>query len=32
MPIGDVGDCSGNVMYGPGIYLHDGFLMDMMKT
>ena len=32
MTVGDIGDCSGNVMNGPGMYLRDGLLMDMMKT
>ena len=30
MTVGDVGDCSGNVMNG--LYLHDGLLIDMIKT
>ena len=32
MTIGDSCDCSGNVMNGHGIYVLDGFLMNMMKT
>ena len=29
--VGDVGNCSGNVMYGLERYLCNGFLMDMMN-
>ena len=32
MTIGDVGDCSGNVIDGIGIYLCDGLLVDMINT
>ena len=32
MMVGDAGDCSGNVMYGYELHLHDGLLVDMMKT
>ena len=32
MMVGDAGDYNINVMYGPRLYLHDGLLMDMMKT
>ena len=32
MKIGDIGDSSGNVMCGPGLYLRDGLLVNIMKT
>jgi len=31
MMVGETGDCCDNVMNGPGLYLHDGLLVDMMK-
>ena len=32
MMVGEIGNCCGNVMCGPGLYLCDGLLVDMMKT
>ena len=32
MMVGDAGNCRGNVKNGHGLYLHDGFLVDMTKT
>ena len=32
MTVGDASDYSGKVMCGSGLYLHDFFLKDMMKT
>ena len=32
MTVGDAANCTGNVMNGPGFYLHDGLLIDMMNT
>ena len=32
MTVGYTSYCSGNVKNGPGLYLHDGLIMNVMKT